>query len=246
VSVLAWKGCLNVRDLGGLPTEDGGTTRPGALVRADALTRLTPEGWRALAAHGVGRIIDLRFANEPASEPPADLAVEVVRAELMPDDEAYWSAVDTHLDAALTPAEHMVWLYVDLLELFPGRIARAVDAFADAGQGGVVVHCLVGKDRTGVVIALLLRIAGVPAEAVATDYSLSTRDGVDAIAEWADDATDDLARRRRTMRSQASPEVMLEFLEQVDLRYGGAEAYLRQAGVSEETLTRIRRRLRTD
>ena len=61
---LDWDGCFNVRDLGGLPAADGSVTRRGALVRADALDRLTAEGWRTLAAHGVRTVIDLRGEDE--------------------------------------------------------------------------------------------------------------------------------------------------------------------------------------
>src|SRR3954453_22259393 len=74
---LDWDGCRNVRDLGGLPTADGRVTRVGALVRADALDRLTTAGWAALWGHGVRTVVDLRNADElrPDGAPRhADLA----------------------------------------------------------------------------------------------------------------------------------------------------------------------------
>ena len=73
---LAWEGCLNVRDLGGLPTEDGRRTRLGGVVRADNIRKLTDEGWRALAAHGVQRIVDLRWPEELAEDQPREVDLE--------------------------------------------------------------------------------------------------------------------------------------------------------------------------
>ena len=82
---LVWDGCVNVRELGGIPTEDGGTTREGAVIRSDNIGGLTPEGWRALARHGVVRIVDLRWPEERAQDPPRELgrAVEVVHVAVL-------------------------------------------------------------------------------------------------------------------------------------------------------------------
>src|SRR5262249_24471543 len=72
---LAWDGCLNVRDLGGHPTDDGGETRYGAVVRADSVRQLSDAGWAALVEYGVDTIVDLRMDQELAADPPADLPV---------------------------------------------------------------------------------------------------------------------------------------------------------------------------
>jgi len=79
---LTWDGCLNVRDLGGLPTEDGGETRFDAVVRADSIGRLSDAGWAALAGYGVRRIVDLRWRDELEGDPPRALPVEVVHVSL--------------------------------------------------------------------------------------------------------------------------------------------------------------------
>ena len=79
---LVWDGCLNVRELGGLPTQDGGVTRLGVVVRADSVRQLSAEGWQALVDHGIGTVIDLRGDHERADDPPADLSVEVVHVRL--------------------------------------------------------------------------------------------------------------------------------------------------------------------
>jgi hypothetical protein len=75
---LVWDGCLNVRDLGGLPTEDGATTRFGSVVRADNVRKLSEDGWRALTEYGVTTIVDLRLADELAEDPPRELDLDVV------------------------------------------------------------------------------------------------------------------------------------------------------------------------
>ena len=80
---LEWDGCLNVRDLGGVPLEAGGITRYGALVRADNIRKLSDAGWRALAGHGVVRIVDLRWPEELDEDPPRDVHVEVVHVSLL-------------------------------------------------------------------------------------------------------------------------------------------------------------------
>ncbi|HEY6032238.1 MAG TPA: tyrosine-protein phosphatase, partial [Gaiellaceae bacterium] len=72
---LAWDGCVNVRDLGGLPTEDGGVTLRGAVVRSDNARRLSDAGWQALLDHGVRTVVDLRWADERDEDPPGDVPI---------------------------------------------------------------------------------------------------------------------------------------------------------------------------
>jgi hypothetical protein len=80
---LDWDGCFNVRDLGGLPLEDGGETRRGVLVRSDSVRKLSDDGWRSLEAHGIERIVDLRWPEELAEDPPRELALDVVHVSLL-------------------------------------------------------------------------------------------------------------------------------------------------------------------
>ena len=80
---LAWEGCLNVRDLGGHRTEDGGETSYGAIVRADSVHQLTEAGWEALVAYGIRTVVDLRGHHEREGDPPSELPVEVVHVPAM-------------------------------------------------------------------------------------------------------------------------------------------------------------------
>jgi protein-tyrosine phosphatase len=174
---LEWDGCYNVRDLGGLPTNDGRTTRRGALVRADAPSGLTEAGWRAARDHGVTTIVDLMETHErrpDAAARPAGLTEIHVPIDGT-DDEDFW--------APLRANGHWgtVLYYSPFLERFPDRIAAAVRAFADAPAGGVLLHCGRGRDRTGLVSMVLLSLAGVGVADIVDDYRASDNDRVVAV-----------------------------------------------------------------
>jgi protein-tyrosine phosphatase len=245
--VLAWDGCVNVRDLGGLPTDDGGLTRRGAVVRSDCVRRLSEAGWEALVAHGVRRVVDLRWPEELAEGPPCELPIEAVHVSLFGAlDEEYGAELDARLAAVPEPAERIRRAYVEFLERFRPNFALAVAAVADAPAGGVLIHCAAGKDRTGLLAALLLRLAGARAAEIADDYAatepaLETLQGL-----WIDAAPDEAERDRRRMvaRDGVPREAMLGVLADVDERFGGAQRFLLGGGLAERHLARVRERLR--
>jgi hypothetical protein len=242
---LAWDGCFNVRDLGGLETAAGGRTRRGAVVRADNVRGLTAAGWEAALAHGVRRVVDLRFENEVPGEPAPHEEVEVVAVSLFGRyDPATAKAAESFFRGDGDLGEVIAGRYVHTLEHRAGRVGAAVAAVADADPAaGVVVHCFAGKDRTGIVSALLLSLAGVPDEVVAADYAASDP-GVEALSEkWFAEAPDEaeLAFRRRISRSPH--EAMGRVLAWLHESAGGPERYLRHAGLSAPQLGRLRVRL---
>jgi protein tyrosine/serine phosphatase len=165
---LEWDGCFNTRDLGGLPTIDGRLTRWGSLVRADNLDGLTLAGWTALWAYGIRTVIDLRNAAERVAagdqRPPGLTTVHVPLED--PDDRAFWETYG-HLDS--TPL-----IFQHFMTHQPHRVVAILAAIAQAGPGGVVFHCVRGRDRTGLIAVLLLALAGVAPQAIVEDYSLST------------------------------------------------------------------------
>ncbi len=244
--VLAWEGCVNVRDVGGLPLEDGGETAYGVFVRADNVRGLTEAGWRALAAYGVSRIVDLRWSEELDEDPPRDLELEVVHVPLFGAVRAgdFSAKYDAYLDASDDAVDYYRWSYLQFLDEFQENFGAAVSALAHA-DGTAVVHCAGGKDRTGLVAALALRIAGVSPDAVADDWSISETSWAEWSLSWIADAADAVERNRRRFFSVAPRQAMMEVLAEID-RGGGARAYLGAAGAPEADLDRLRARLRGD
>jgi protein tyrosine/serine phosphatase len=243
---LEWEGCLNVRDLGGVALEDGGETRFGSLIRSDNVRRLTDAGWRELDRHGVTRIVDLRWREELAEDPPRDVEVDVVHVSLLGElDPDFEDDVFEYM-AADDPAGYWAEAYGRILDRHAGNFARALEAIADAEPGAVVFHCAGGKDRTGLVAALLLRLAGAPVEEIARDYALTAAARARGADSWVEAAPDERERSRRVFMQNTPAEAMQRALERLEGRHGSVEDYLRAAGLDEERLERLRRRLRPD
>jgi protein-tyrosine phosphatase len=242
--VLAWDGCLNVRDLGRFATEDGRETCFGRVVRADNVRTLTEAGWQAAVRHGVRTVLDLRLAREREEDPPADPPVDVVHVSLFGDpDEAAWAEIERRAAAAATPAAGKAGVSPPLPPPSPAQFAEALTAVADARPGGVLVHCVGGKDRTGLVAALLLRLARVSVADIAADYALSEGFLAPRNERWLAEATDD-AERDRIRRISATPaEAMQHVLEELERRHGSVAAYLADGRVDDGTLARARARL---
>ena len=240
---LIWDGCLNVRDLGGLPTEDGSVTRFRSVVRADNVRRLSENGWEALAEYGVTTIVDLRRSEELAEDPPRGLDLDVLNIPVFDDDPAFWAALEARL-ARLDAVAHKREAYLATLRRGRHRFGAAFAAVANAHPGVVLVHCAGGKDRTGLVAALLLRNAGVAIAEIAADYALTEGQLAELRAAYLAAAADEADRELRLRRSAAPAAAMRGVLEELDRREGGVAAYLREAGVGPETLARARARLR--
>ena len=219
--ILAWEGCTNVRDLGGLRTRDGRLTRPGAIVRSDTPARLTGAGWPALYAYGIHTIITLRTdgMEEPKlnfTSPYPDLVTVQAAIEDITDKEFLqkWAATDLWS----TPL-----YYRDALRRWPGRHAAVISAIARARPGGVLFHCIRGHDRTGIITLLLLSLAGVEPEEILADYELSPDPERDEL----------LARENSSVR-----EAVLGAVAGLDI-----DGYLISAGAGREDLAAVRKKL---
>jgi protein-tyrosine phosphatase len=241
---LVWDGCLNVRDLGGHPVDGGGKTSFDRVVRADSVRQLSDEGWQAAVAYGVRTVVDLRSDEELEADPPAELPVDVVHVPFF--DEArddVREEVETASAAAPDHATATREVYLLFLEHFRANVAAAVTAVADAEGGAVVVHCHGGKDRTGLVTAFLLRLAGVPIDDIAADYALSEERLRTRHEQWFAEAADE-AELERLHRIAATPATsMVEVLEELERRYGSVEDYLVAGGAPEGIGERVRARL---
>jgi hypothetical protein len=179
---VSWAGFYNARDLGGLPKVGGGTTRHGHFVRCADVQFVTAAGWRAAQDAGFTMVLDLREPDEvygtgPGSEltaATADPAPPVLPQGML------WRHVplDDHADRAfwepfMSDGRWCTPLYYpEFLRMKAARVASVFTALADA-PAGIVFHCGGGRDRTGLIAALLLRLAGAEPDAIADDFALS-------------------------------------------------------------------------
>lgn len=239
---LAWEACHNARDIGGYPTHSGRQTRWRTLVRADNLHKLTLAGQAALRDYGVRTVIDLRLAHEVEKQPNPFAA-----QQNRPETPVYLNLPlhDPAANAAMDVAPSMMDEYIIILEQSKPHISGVIQATATGmAEGAVVVHCHGGKDRTGIVVALLLSIAGVPRETIIEDYSLSEVQLEPLHAAWLEEqriAQGHPIERPRWMHSR--PETMHGVLDFLDREYGGPEGYLEAAGVPGSCITQIRKHL---
>jgi protein-tyrosine phosphatase len=238
--VIRLDGAHNVRDLGGYAITGGGETRWRRLLRADNLTALTDADVEALEALGVRTVIDLRGDAELALEPSPYA------------DGSRLSYINIPLYDEMAPivtagmSFDMGARYATALERCGDRIAEVLDAIAAAAPGGVLFHCTAGKDRTGVIAALLLTLSGVAPETVIADYMLTAK------------ATALLARLRARALERGTPVDQVELvlasdassmhtmLVALETLHGGVDAYLPSIGVSAETIGQLRQRLVAD
>ena len=247
-------GAVNVRDVGGLPTVDGRTTRPGVLLRADNLQGLTPADVRTLTDDlHVRTVLDLRTTGELHREGDGPLRATSVAhhhvsliPELpgVPEEVEVEQAVPHRLDRAGETRTDMTGYYVGYLQDAPDGIAAALRLLADPSTGTALVHCAAGKDRTGVVVALALSLAGVRRDAVVADYARSA-ERIDAVlARLKSSATYGPSLAETTADDvRPVPGSMERFLDHVDREYGGPHGLAMSVGVDEETVARLAARL---
>src|SRR5262245_40357281 len=234
------EGCLNFRDLGGYPTADGRALRWRQVFRSDALHLVTPADVARLRDEiGLRHVIDLRSSAEVRSEGQGALTLEDVRFHHVPLFDGEVREEDRARVAQITLADR----YVFMAELAGERIARVIGLLAET-ETPAVFHCAAGKDRTGVISALLLGLLGVADDVIVADY-VATRENLDAIV----DRLRSLEGYRAMLDAlppdtmHAEPETMLEFLARLRNRYGTIEEYARHAGLPDEAIDRLRDRL---
>jgi hypothetical protein len=191
--------------------------------------------------YGVRTIVDLRRQDELERDPPLDVPVDVVHVPLeTPED---FNVVHTAWRGEGEDEACIRAAYALQTERLASRFAATIGRIADAAQGGVVIHCLVGKDRTGLACAMLLRLAGVGIDDIAADYGLSGDNIRSIIDPWADAAPDKRERALRLRIGASPPRVMADVLAELEQRHGTVRRYLLDAGADPGTLDRARNRL---
>lgn len=223
----------NIRDLGGYPTEDGAVTRWRSLLRADDPVQLTPSGLEALLDLGLSTVIDLRWPEEVAASPnPLPRSHVLYRhISLLTRSQQSWGRLSGE-----GPKENWKCL---VLEHTAPQLLSVLQAIAEAPSGPLLFHCVAGKDRTGVIAALLLALADVTPQAIAYDYAVSAENLREAYLTRY--ANRDRAEILEALR--CPPEGAHRMLEYLD-RHGGIRGYLRHIGLSEPQIAQLRARLR--
>lgn len=225
---------LNARDLGGYPTVDGAVTRWRSLLRADDLAQLTPLGVEALRDYGVTTVLDLRWAEEARRYPSLVRDVEEVRYLHMP----LLTATEDEWRNRSGPVSKEGWNCVALRQIRP-ELQQVLAAIAAAPPGPLLFHCVAGKDRTGLLAALLLALAEVTPEAIAGDYAESSsnlRDGY--LKRYAD------ADPAHIMEAIRCPEETVHSMLSFLAAAGGVRAWLAGLGLTPGQLAALRARLR--
>ena len=234
---LAWPDCYNARDLGGLPTVDGQETRWQSVIRSDIVNRLTKKGQQALIAYGVRTIIDLRSPQEVAKEPSVFATGEVLTYLNLPLEKYY-----PHVGALISQAETRGEVYCIILDHYPDAVVAVMRAIIEAKPGGIVIHCHAGKDRTGIVAALLLRLVNVPIGKVTADYAESQHrlwslyeklvveaGGEDKVGFWS--------------KPTVTKAMMYKMLAHLEAQYGGVMSYLLASGLTNKEIDQLKHRL---
>lgn len=228
---LRWDACLNLRDLGGLSCGDG-VLRRGRLVRGSALGTLSATGREEMLSYGIRTVIDVRGDDEVAEMPsPFAVGIAYVRAPL-----------ESLRMMALHDAAHAGTLLDELRVIAApgGGVAECFAAIAEA-EPAILLHCAAGRDRTGLVVALLLAALDVPDDQIVADYVASDEALAQEYARFKRANPDRVAAVDEGIAKRAW--VMSETLATLRESFGGSVAYLRLAGASAEHLARIRAKL---
>ncbi len=233
-------GTHNIRDLGGYATQEG-PTQWRRVLRADGLHRMNMDGVDQLHALGVRTVIDLRRDHELELQPnPTKTHPEIDYVHISLFDQLDVADAAVPRDGQVNV---LLGLYCMALAERGDAIRSILTTIADA-DGLVLFHCTAGKDRTGVIAALLLALVGVPREDIVADYAITKAQ----IAPLLDTILANAAKRGEDMDRyqallQCEPETMHAFLDHLDADHGGVERYLAKIGIDAAVVARLRARL---
>ena len=231
---------FNFRDLGGYAATDGRTVRWGLLYRADGIHRIEGGDLARVAALGIRTVLDLRTRGEldDHGRVPTE-AIDAVYQHL-PLLDSVWDrdVVEAEQDAV----EFLAGRYLEMLDVGASSIVSAFTTICDAERLPLVFHCSAGKDRTGVLAAVLLSVLGVSDDDIAADYALS-RAAMRELAEW---VRSERPESYETMSAQppafldAPPVAMQRFLAAARSRYGSLTEYVNDAGLGADAIDALR------
>jgi protein-tyrosine phosphatase len=224
-------GCFNFRDIGGFTTVDGRAVRWRTLFRADGLHRLSDADFAQLRGIGIATVIDLRTAEELRVRGRVGAIGTEMSFHHLPILEALpdASVIDSWRDPVAL-GRH----YAEMAEQGAAAIAEALAVLTDPAAYPAVFHCAAGKDRTGILAALVLGLLGVPDATIVADYAAS-RPAMERmmayLLETYPDGRDELERRASTMLA-SEPAAMHQFLASLRGKYGSLELFAAAIGVT--------------
>ena len=235
------EGCFNFRDLGSYHTASGQQMRSGLVYRSDGLQHLSAGDLEKLRSElGLRVVIDLRSPLEVEEIGCGEIAhqADIVSVPLFNQTRA-----DADRQSDFPVPENMGELYFLMLQVAGPPIAEVIRLLATA-ESPAVFHCAAGKDRTGVISAVLLTLLGVPRETIVADYAFS-RQNIDRINERLD-SSDTYKNLMHTMPDDAydaDPAAMESFLNRVDDAHGGVEAWAESVGIDRSIRSRLEEKL---
>jgi protein-tyrosine phosphatase len=235
--VLKLEGAYNVRDLGGYQTADGRITQWGRVFRADGLHKLSEQDQQVLVSLGIRTVVDLRHTNE------------IQKMKNVFADSAYMAYHNISLINPATTIKPSIQslgdMYVNILDECQPLIRRVFELLlTDHEKDAALFHCTAGKDRTGIISALLLDLVGVPYEVIMDDYAMTAYCIAPLMDELRDNSRQDLVPVEALEKFLGCDrENMLMMLAHLKEAYGGGERYLLAIGLSEPILATLKRKL---
>ncbi|EMF00175.1 tyrosine-protein phosphatase [Streptomyces mobaraensis NBRC 13819 = DSM 40847] len=229
----------NFRDLGGYPTRDGAAVRWGRLYRSDSLGKLAGADLDRFLELGVGTVIDLRYPWEIEAAGRAPEHPSYTWHNLSVEHRPYDQAA---LGPDVAAGPYLAERYLEVAHDGAAELRRALDVIAEPGEGAVVFHCASGKDRTGLLAALVLILLGVEEDDAVEDFTLTGRATARLVADWK------AGHPGRALTwpgyGTAPADVMRRFLDGLTRRHGSVHAYAAEVlGVDDDLVTALRRRL---
>jgi len=233
--ILHIHGMYNVRDLGGLPTQSGGTTRTGWFVRGDSPHTITNDAQQQFLDYGIHTVIDLRYEQERQVMPNPLATQPSLRYHALP-------LFTGGAVAQKTDLLNMDVFYQHLLRTAQTEIAQVFAHMAQS-TGAVFFHCRAGKDRTGIIAALLLDLADVEHEAIVQDYVATEHHIQGLLPALRAHRPAQLSAEQYERLLDAKRHYIEAVLTLIRSEYGHSREYMRHIGVNDEHIDTLIHRL---
>ena len=249
---LKLEGTYNTRDVGGYATSDGRQTRWGQFLRSDSLHQLSAKDQQDLLDYGVRSIIDLRrsvqiqdklnvfFGSDKVTYYHQNMVGDMMPREWISSKPGNGYPEWDDLPQGLEYVERKRWGYSVVLDKRASAVCDTLRTLAAPDTLPALIHCAGGADRTGLIAALVLGIARVPAETIAQDYALTARFHLPRYLEAHPEIDPTNYTWQDHQRDTCNPDVMLAVLRDLDERHGGVEGYAQHCGVSQAEIDSLR------